>query len=210
MSVITISRQFGAGGKTLGRRLADTLGYYYADEDIIDRAVVEVSVAPEGKKILETEPSDKVKIFISKLNPFGTSLMELPLSNKERYIDGFKYFELLNLIIPKIAKDGNAVIVGRGGQYILHDFDDTYHLLLIADEEDRIKFVENYYRASREKTIKILKRMTKRRSNLYSYFGKKDYDNPKLYDLILNMSKFSIDKAEKLITMLICSNSDLI
>ena len=203
MSVITISRQFGAGGKTLGRQLADTLGYYYADEDIIDRAVVEVSVAPEGKKILETEPSDKVKRFISKLNPFGTSLMELPLSNKERYIDGFKYVELLNLIIPKIAKDGNAVIVGRGGQYILHDFDDTYHLLLIADEEDRIKFVENYYRASREKTIKILKRMTKRRSNLYSYFGKKDYDNPKLYDLILNMSKFSIDKAVELISMLI-------
>jgi cytidylate kinase len=203
MPVITISRQFGAGGKTLGRRLADTLGYYYADEDIIDRAVVEVSVAPEGKKILETEPSDKVKIFISKLNPFGTSLMELPLSNKERYIDGFNYVELLNLIIPKIAKDGNAVIVGRGGQYILHDFDDTYHLLLIADEEDRIKFVENYYRVSREKTIKILKRMAKRRVNLYSYFGKKDYDNPKLYGLILNMSKFSIDKAVELISMLI-------
>ena len=203
MSVITISRQFAAGGKTLGRRLADTLGYYYADEDIIDRAVVEVSVAPDGKKILETEPSDKVKIFISKLNPFGTSLMELPLSNKERYIDGFNYVELLNLIIPKIAKDGNAVIVGRGGQYILHDFDDTYHLLLIADEEDRIKFVENYYRVSREKTIKILKRMAKRRVNLYSYFGKKDYDNPKLYDLILNMSKFSIEKAVELISMLI-------
>jgi len=203
MSVITISRQFGAGGKTLGRRLADALGYYYADEDIIDRAAVEVSVSLEGKKILETEQSDKVKIFISKLNPFGTSLMELPLSDKERYIDGFKYVELLNLIIPKIAKDGNAVIVGRGGQYILHDFDDTYHLLLIANEEDRIKFVESHYRVSREKTIKILKRMDKRRANLYSYFGKKDYSNPKLYHLILNMSLFSIDRAEKLISKLI-------
>jgi len=203
MSVITISRQFGAGGKTLGRRLADALGYYYADEDIIDRAAVEVSVSLKGKKILETEQSDKVKIFISKLNPFGTSLMELPLSDKERYIDGFKYVELLNLIIPKIAKDGNAVIVGRGGQYILHDFDDTYHLLLIANEEDRIKFVESHYRVSREKTIKILKRMDKRRANLYSYFGKKDYNNPKLYHLILNMSLFSIDRAEKLISKLI-------
>jgi len=203
MPVITISRQFGAGGKTLGRRLADTLGYYYADEDIIDRAVVEVSVSPEGKKILETEPGDKLKIFISKLNPFGTGLMELPLSDKERYIDGFKYVELLNLIIPKIATDGNAFIVGRGGQYILHDFDDTYHLLLIANKEDRIKFIHNYYRASREKTIKILKRMAKRRANLYSFFGKKDYDDPKLYDLILNMSLLSIDKAEELISKLI-------
>ena len=203
MSVIIISRRFGAGGKTLGKRLADTLGYYYADEDIIDRAVVEISVSLNGKKIFETEPSDKVKRFISKLNPFGTSLMELPLSDKERYIDGFKYVELLNLIIPTIAKDGNAVIVGRGGQYILHGFDNTYHLLLIAEEEDRIKFIENYYRVSREKTIKILKRMTKRRANLYSYFGEKNYDDPKLYDLVLNMSLLSIDKAEALISKLI-------
>ena len=203
MSVITISRQFGAGGKTIGRRVADTLGYYYADEDIIDRAVVEASISPGGKKILETEPSDKVKRFISKLNPFGTSLMELPLSDKERYIDGFKYFELLNLIIPKIAKDGNAVIVGRGGQYILHNFENTYHILLIAKQEDKIKFLEDNYRISSTKAVQMIKRMNKRRANLYSFFGKKDYDDPKLYGIILNMSLLSIDKAEKLIYKLI-------
>ena len=203
MAVITISRQFGAGGKTFGRRLADTLGYYYADEDIIERAVVEFSVSTDGKKILETEPGDKLKRFISKLNPFGTSLMELPLSDKERFIDGYRYVELLNLIIPKIAREGNAVIIGRGGQYVLHDFEDTHHILLMAKEEDRIKFIENNYRVSRARTIQILKRMAKRRANLYSYFGKKDYDDPKRYDLVLNMSLLSIDKAEELICKLI-------
>jgi cytidylate kinase len=203
MSVITISRQFGAEGKTLGRRLADTLGYYYADEDIIERAVVEVYLSSDGKKIFEAEPGDKLKRFISRLNPFGTSLMELPLSDKERHIDGFKYVELLNLIIPKIAKEGNAIIVGRGGQYVLQDFEDTFHILLIAKEEDRIKFIENDYRVSRVRTIQILKRMAKRRANLYSYFGKKDYDDPKLYNLVLNMSLLSIDKAEELICKLI-------
>lgn len=203
MAVITISRQFGAGGKTFGRRLADTLGYYYADEDIIERAVVEFSVSTDGKKILETEPGDKLKRFISKLNPFGTSLMELPLSDKERFIDGYRYVELLNLIIPKIAREGNAVIIGRGGQYVLNDFEDTHHILLMAKEEDRIKFIENNYRVSRVRTIQILKRMAKRRANLYSYFGKKDYDDPKLYDLVLNMSLLSIDKAEELICKLI-------
>jgi len=134
MSVITISRQFGAEGKTLGRRIADTLGYYYADEDIIERAVVEIYVSPDGKKIFEAEPGDKLKRFISMLNPFGTSLMELPLNDKERFIDGYKYVELLNLIIPKIAGEGNAVIIGRGGQYILRDFEDIYHILLMAKE----------------------------------------------------------------------------
>jgi len=203
MSVITISRQFGAEGKTLGRRLADTLGYYYVDEDIIERAVVEIYVSPDGRKIFEAEPGDKLKRFISMLNPFGTSLMELPLSDKERYIEGYKYVELLNLIIPKIAKDGNAVIVGRGGQYVLHDLEDTYHILFVAKEEDRIKFIENDYRVSRVRTIQILKRMVKRRANLYSYFGKKDYDDPNLYNLVLNMSLLSIDKAEELISKLI-------
>ena len=203
MSVITISRQFGAGGKTLGRRIADTLGYFYADEDIIERAVVEIYVSSDGREIIETEPVDKLRKFISKLNPFGTSLMELPLSDKERYIDGFKYVELLNLIIPKIARDGNAVIVGRGGQYILHDVENTYNILLIANEEDKINFIVDHYRVSRTRAVQMINRMNKRRANLYSFFRKKDYDDPKLYDLILNMSKFSIDKAEKLITMLI-------
>jgi cytidylate kinase len=203
MSVITISRQFGAAGKTIGRRIADTLGYYYADEDIIERAVVEFSVSTDGKKILETEPGDKLKRFISKLNPFGTSLMELSLSDKERYIDGFKYFELLNSIIPKIAKDGNAVIVGRGGQYILHDFDNTYHLLLIAEEKDRIKFIEDNYRVSSTRSVQMIKRMAKRRANLYSYFGRKDYDGPELYDIVLNMSLLNTDKAEEIVYKLI-------
>ena len=129
--------------------------------------------------------------------------MELPLSDKERYIDGFKYVELLNLIIPKIARNGNAVIVGRGGQYILHDVENTYNILLIANEEDKINFIVDHYRVSRTRAVQMINRMNKRRANLYSFFRKKDYDDPKLYDLILNMSKFSIDKAEKLITMLI-------
>ncbi len=203
MSVITISRHFGAAGKTLGRRLADTLGYYYADEDIIDRAVVELYVSPDWKRIIEEEPGDKLKRYISRLNPFGRSLMELPLSDKERHIDGFHYVELLNLIIIKIAKDGNAVVVGRGGQYILHDFDDTYHLLLIAKEKDRIKSIEDDYRVSNKKAIQIVKRMAKRRANLYSYFDRKDYDDPDLYNIVLNKSLLSIDQAEEIVYRLI-------
>jgi Cytidylate kinase-like family len=205
MSVITISRHFGAAGKTLGRRLADTLGYYYADEDIIERAVVETYSSPDWKRIIEEEPGDKLKRYISKLNPFGRSLMERPLSDDESYIDGFHYVELLKLIITKIATDGKAVIVGRGGQYILHDFDDTYHLLLIATKKDRIKLVEDDYRVSNKKAIQIVKRMAKRRANLYSYFDRQDYDDPDPYNIILNMSLISVDRAEEIVYKLIAN-----
>ena len=73
----------------------------------------------------------------------------------------------------------------------------------MAKEEDRIKFIQDDYRVSRARTLQILKRMTKRRANLYSYFGKKDYDDPKLYDLVLNMSMLGIDKAVELTCKLV-------
>ena len=131
--------------------------------------------------------------------------MERPLGDEESNIDGINYVELLKLIITKIADDENAVIVGRGGQFILHDFDDTYHLLLVAKEEDRIKFMENNYRVSTKKAMQIIKRMAKRRANLYSFFGRKDFDDPRNYDLVLNMSLMNTNKAEEIVCKLIAN-----
>jgi len=199
MAVITISRQFGSGGKRLGKRIADKLGYYYADEDMIERVAIEANVSPDWIKSIEKEMGGKLQKYISQLNPFGKGLMERPLDDKEGYIDGFKYVELLNMIIPRIAEEGNAVIVGRGGQYVLEDFDDAYHLLFIADKKDRIKFVETNYNLSSTEAAKVEKRMAKRRTNLYSFFGRKDYDDLTLYHMVLNMSKLSMEEAEALI-----------
>ena len=203
MSVFTISRQFGAGGKTLGKRIANKLGYFYADEDYIERAAVEVHVSPDWKEILELESGGRLQRYIYKLSPFEKSFMERPLNDKQTYIDGFKYVELLKMIIIRLAKEGNAVIVGRGGQYILEDFDETYHLLLIANEKDRVQFMEDNYNLSHKRAVQGVKTMEKRRVNLYSYFGRKDYDDLALYHLFLNMSKLSMDKAEELVYELV-------
>ncbi len=203
MSVFTISRQFGTGGKTLGKRIADKLGYFYADEDSIDRAAVELNVSPDLEKIIEMEPGGSLRRYLYKATPFEKSFMERPLNDKQTYIDGFKYVELLKTIITRMAKEGNAVIVGRGGQYILEDFDEAYHFLLIADEKDRIQFMADNYNLSHTKAVQAVKRMDKRRANLYSYFGRKDYDDLTLYHLFLNMSRLSMDKAEKLVYELV-------
>lgn len=199
MAVITISRQFGAGAKELGRRIADKLEYYYADEDMLERAAVEVHVSPEWQEIIELEPGGKLQRYISKLSPFGQSLMERPLSDKQRYIDGFKYVELMHTIIGQIAEEGNAVIIGRGGQYILQNFEGAYHLLIVADEKDRVKRIQDKYNFSSKRAVQVVKGMHKRRVNLYGFFGRKDYDDMTLYNLTLNMSKLSLDQAEALV-----------
>ena len=62
MAVITISRQFGAGAKELGKHIADKLEYYYADEEILERTAVEAHASPEWRKIIEMEPGGKLTI----------------------------------------------------------------------------------------------------------------------------------------------------
>jgi len=203
MAVITISRQYGAGTREMGKHIADKLEYYYADEDILERVAVEANVSPDWIKSIEKETGGKLQKYISKLNPFGQSLMERPLDDKQRYIDGSKYVELMYTIITRIAEEGNAVIVGRGGQYVLQDFEGAYHLLLIADEKDRIRLIETSHDFSNTEAANVVKRMAKRRANLYSFFGRKDYDDLTLYHMVLNMSKLSMEAAEKLIFDLI-------
>ena len=203
MAVITISREFGAGGKSLGRRIADRLGYYYADEDIIERAVVEIHTSSDRIGVTELKRIGKLQKYIAKLIPFGKSLMEIPLSDEKRYIDGVKYLELLNMIISQIAAEGKAVIVGRGGQFILEHFDNTHHILMVANQKDRIQFMMDHYHYSSNVAAQVVKRMEKRRSNLYGYFGRKDYDNLTHYHLTLNMSMLSMEKAEELVLELV-------
>jgi len=203
MAVITISRQFGFGGKIFGKHIADRLGYSYADEDIIERAAVEINVSPDWQEIVGVEPGGKFQRYIENLNPFGKNLMERPLDDKKRYIDGFKYVEILNTIIPQLAKEGNVVIVGRGGQYILENFEDAFHVLMIAEEKDRVQFIVDHYPYSYEKAIQVVKRMEKRRENLYGFFGRKDYEDLTLYHLTVNMSMLSLEKAEDLVCGLV-------
>ena len=203
MAVITISRQFGAGERELGKRIADKLGYYYADEDSLERVALEANISPDWIKKVKKETGGKLQKYISKLNPSKQSLMERPLGDKQRDIDGFKYVELMHAIITRIAEEGNAVIVGRGGQFILQDFEGAYYLLLVADEKDRIRLVKTSYSFSDTDAANVVKRMAKRRANLYSFFGRQDYDDLTLYHMVLNMSKLSMKEAEKLIFELI-------
>ncbi|HHC24639.1 MAG TPA: cytidylate kinase-like family protein [Desulfobacterales bacterium] len=194
MAVITISRQFGAGGKTLGERVAEKLDYALIDEDIIERVAHKAEVSPNWVKSIEKEAGGPLLRFISGMGPFRKSYVERLGEHKKGHIDGHSYVVLLHEIIKELADEGDCVIIGRGGQYILRDYDEAWHLLLVADYEHRVKFMEEHYNLSRRQAALIVDKQGKRRKNLYRYFGKEDYDQPYLYHLVLNMSKMSIEK----------------
>jgi len=201
MSVITISRHFGAGGKTLGELVSKELGYTFVDEDIIQLVAKKAKVSRHWVESIEKEAGGKLLKFMSGI--VRKSFVERILDEKRGYIDEEIYVDLLNKIIIQIADEDNAVILGRGGQYILRDYRDAFHILLIANNDDRITFMEKRYELTTAQAVQAVNREDKRRSNLYRKFGKEDYDHPDLYHLVLNMSKLNMDQAFQLVCKLV-------
>ena len=201
MPVITISRQFGAGGKTLGEMISKELGYTFVDDEIVYQVAKMGKISTDWVKSIEKCAGCKLLGYIDSL--VSRSFVERILDDKRGYIDEEVYVELLHNILNKVAEEGNAVILGRGGQYILRDHIDTIHVLLIADKHDRIKFLEERYALSLSKAVQTINREDKRRSNLYRKFGKEDYDQPGLYHLVLNTSHLDLDTAARLVCSLV-------
>jgi len=201
MAVITISRQFGAGGITLGKMVAKKFGYTFADTEIIKMVAEMANVSTHFVETVEKEAGGKFSKFISKT--VSKPLVGRILKDERGYIDEEIYLDYLVLIIAQMADDGDVVILGRGSQYILNDHPDAYHILLIDTFENRVKFMQDNYDLSRNRAVHVVKNEDKRRLNLYKKLGKSDYDNPDLYHLVLNRSRISLDKASELICNLL-------
>lgn len=197
MPVITISRQFGAGGKTLGKMIADELGLEFADSDIIEKVAKMSNVSTHWVETVEKEAGGKLSRFISRM--VSKPLVDRVLKDERGYIDEEIYLDYLVLIIAQIADEGDAVILGRGSQYILNDHPDACHILLIDEFDNRVKFMKENYDLSYSRATQVVRGEERRRKNLYQKLGKTDYDDSFLYHMVLNMSKISLEKAKQLV-----------
>jgi cytidylate kinase len=201
MSVITISRQFGAGGRTLGEMVSEKLGYEFYDNEVIQMVSIQAKVSADSVAALEKETVGIFKKFMADIVP--KSLKDLMVSRKQEIIDEEIYVDILQKIITEIAEDGNAVIIGRGSQYILKDRGDVFHVLITADGNDREKFLEKKYDLTHEQAVRAVSQDDRRRANLYRKFGETDYDEPDRYHLVLNTSKLDFETASELICELV-------
>ena len=197
MAVITISRQYGAGGKTLGEMVAAELGYEFADSEIVAKVAEMANVSTHWVETVENEAGGKLSRFVSRM--VSRPLVDKILKGERGYIDETIYLDYLVLIIAQIADEGDVVILGRGSQYILDDHPDAFHILMIDEFENRVRFMQEHYDLTESRATRVVRGEDKRRKVLYQKLGKTDYDDPYLYHLVLNMSKVSLEEAKQIV-----------
>jgi len=187
--------------------ISKKLGYSFVDREIVQMVAKEAKVSSNWVEHIEKEAGGALLKFMSGL--VSKRFFERILTDDKGFIDEEIYVDLLHEVIGKVGREGKAVIIGRGSQYILRDNPDVIHVLLVADEEDRIRFMEKKYKLTTKQAIQTVATMARRRISLYKKFGKEDYDNPNLYHLVLNMSKIDFGKACDLVCKLAQTGSTI-
>ncbi len=178
MYFITISELLGTNGEKIARKVAEELKYtYYGTEELFEAAAAMGSLSNANKSD-ETVPG----------------LLERLFSDKPKI-----YLDRLQSVIYEVAKKGNAVFFGRGGKFQLSSFDCAFHILVTGSTEKRIQRVMEEKQAGREVAEKMISHSDHDKRAFIRFAYDEDMLNPRLYDLVLNTDKLSIDSAVKMI-----------
>ncbi len=199
MAVITISRLFGIGGRQFGQTLAGALGYEYFDKELLTLISNKLGATEETVDLYEGMKYGTSKALLELLTK------KYPGTKKD-YLDSPSYIDAVRSVILELADRDRVVIVGRGGQCILKDHPEAFHLRLIAQPEDlcRALVEKGRFRECRDKELlkKIGHYSEVRRKFIRQHFDQ-DWEDPLNYHLVINLSRISCPEAVDLAASLI-------
>ena len=194
--VITISRQLGCGGAYLGQRLAIRLNALYLDHEIVRQAAQELKMPEEylvSRDEKVTSRWQSVLQSIAYSNSWSYAPPPLDIINDD------KLYNVESDIITRIANQRTAVIVGRGGYYILRQHPRCLSVFLHASLEFRKKRVEELYHVSAQQALKLISSVDLERARYLRALTGQDGLDARQYHLCLDTSALGLEKAEVII-----------
>lgn len=183
--IITISRQYGSGGRIVGKLLAERLGIPFYDNEIISLAAEKTGLSKECFVNAEETSTGNLLLSLTTLTPSVESF-GLPLNEK--------IFLVQSQVIKEVAEKGSCVIVGRSADYILSETENCINVFLQADLKDRIARAVAQYDLPEKNAEAAVIKTDKRRANYYNYFTGLKWGAADNYDLILNTSRMELEK----------------
>ena len=195
-NIITISRQFGSGGHTVGKIVAEKLGIPFYDKELVDHIAFESGFAP---KFVEEhgEHSPGRTLLSYAFAPQGVPGVMNGLSTAD-FLWNIQCSAILQL-----AEKGPCVIVGRNSDYILKDRDDCFHAFIYADMDYRAERIVRLYGNSEKSPEARLQEKDKRRKVNYQHYTGRTWGAAENYDICINTATISEEKAADIIISLL-------
>ena len=194
--IITISREFGSGGRTVGRQVAEKLGIPFYDKELVDQIAVESGFAPQFIEEHGEHAPGKSSLAYA----FGAH-------GVPGVMNGMSASDFLwNIqcsVILQLAEQGPCVIVGRNADYILKDREDALHAFICADTAYRAERIVRLYGESEKKPEARLAEKDKRRRINYQHYTGRDWGKAQNYDICLDTSTIGIDQATDIIVSIV-------
>lgn len=187
--IITVSRQYGSGGRVIAKALAERLGIAYYDKELIVLAAKESGFAEE---IFE-ESEDKTPNSLLYSLVMGTYGMGAQGIGVPDMPIGDKVFLIQSNLIRSLAEKESAVFVGRCADYVLEGKEDTTNIFIHAPLEKRVERAVAQYGLAQEKSESAVLRIDKRRANYYNYYANRKWGKIDNYELSIDSSKLPID-----------------
>ena len=190
--IITISREFGSGGRTIGRMVAQRLGIPFYDKELVDQIAVESGFAP---KFVEEngEHSPGSSLFSYAFAPQGVPGVMNGLSTADFL------WNIQCSVILQLADKGPCVIVGRNADYILKDREDAFHVFVFADIPFRADRIVRLYGESEKSPEARLQEKDKRRRVNYHHYTGRNWGQAQNYDLCLDTGVLGIEQCTDII-----------
>lgn len=193
--VITIARQYGSGGRVIGKALAEKLGIAFYDRELIRLAAKESGFSTEYLDRYDEKAANSLLYSLS-IGASATLTSEYGLAPEAPAND--KLFLLQHNIIRQIA-ERPCVIVGRCADYVLADRADCVRIFICANDESRAERIAALRHISPAKAGSVIKKADKTRANYYNYYAAGKWGDPVNYDLCINSSTVGIEKAPMVI-----------
>ena len=186
--IITISREFGSGGRFIGEEVAKQLGIAYYSENIIDQIAQQSGLSPEYiEENAELSP---------KRGFFAYAFSGRDITGKS--VDDMLY-EAQRKVILEIAEKEPCVLIGRNADFILKDREDVLNVFIYGDMPEKIKRICKLYDVTEDGAVKLIKDTDKRRRTNYNFYTEQKWGMAKNYTLSLNSSQLGYARCEKMI-----------
>ena len=191
--IITISREFGSGGRFIGEEVAKKLGIAYYDKNIIIDIAEKSGLSPECVQE-NAELSPKKGLFA-----YAFAGRDITGKSVEDMV-----YEAQRKVILDLAEKESCVIIGRNADYILKDRDDVLNVFIHGDMPEKIQRIIHLYNLEEQEAVKMMADTDKRRMINYNFYTEQKWGKASNYTLCLNSSQLGYDRCEAIIMECSC------